>query len=173
MRKFNLKILLILSLGHLVTDIYQGALPAVLPFLKDNLSLSYTMTGIILMAANFISSLIQPLFGFISDKQKKALLLPVGCLCAGIGFSLLSLYSNYLFIIMLVVISGFGIASCLMVGFAIGAGGICVTLLGVVTDYYGVPFALKSITILPFIGFILSTILKYPKQSRERAINEI
>ncbi len=111
MRKFNLKILLILSLGHLVTDIYQGALPAILPFLKDNLSLSYTMTGIILMAANFTSSLIQPLFGFISDKQKKAILLPVGCLCAGIGFSLLSLPSRYIFVLMLVVISGFGIAS--------------------------------------------------------------
>jgi len=394
-RKFNLKILLILSLGHLVTDIYQGALPAILPFLKDNLSLSYTMTGVILMAANFTSSLIQPLFGFISDKQEKALLLPIGCLCAGIGFSLLSLPSSYIFILMLVIISGFGIASyhpegyktahfftgekrvtgmaifsvggnlgfalgpiisiyiikymgfsslpyiivpaivftaiiifywrdispaeikagaavkkeityekpkgiymslsiviavvimrswtqmglmtyipfyyinhlkgdplyagklvfvfllggvfgtlcgapladrwghklyltlsmflttlvlplifiiegnmlfiilgllgmiCistftvtvvmaqqllpknlgiasgLMVGFAIGAGGICVTLLGIVADHYGVPYALKSIMILPFIGFILSMILKYPKQHRERAINEI
>ena len=111
MRKFNLKILLILSLGHLVTDVYQGSLPAILPFLKENLSLSYTMTGVILMASNFTSSLIQPLLGYISDKQEKALLLPFGCLCAGVGFSLLSLPSSYVFILILVVISGFGIAS--------------------------------------------------------------
>jgi FSR family fosmidomycin resistance protein-like MFS transporter len=45
MSKFNLKILMVLSLGHLVTDIYQSALPAILPFLKENLSLSYTMAG--------------------------------------------------------------------------------------------------------------------------------
>jgi FSR family fosmidomycin resistance protein-like MFS transporter len=51
-----------------------------------------------------------------------------------------------------------------MVGFAIGAGGICVTFLGVLADHFGVPFALRSITILPLIGFILCLILKYPEE---------
>jgi FSR family fosmidomycin resistance protein-like MFS transporter len=111
MKKFNLKILLLLSLGHLVTDIYQGALPAILPFLKEHLSLSYTMTGVILMASNFTSSLIQPLFGYFSDIREKPLLLPAGCLCAGIGFSLLSLPSSYAMVLVLVIISGLGIAS--------------------------------------------------------------
>ena len=111
MSKFNLKILMVLSLGHLVTDIYQSALPAILPFLKENLSLTYTMAGVILMAANFTSSLIQPLFGFLSDRQEKAFLLPLGCLCAGLGFSLLSFPSSYALILMLVIVSGFGIAS--------------------------------------------------------------
>jgi FSR family fosmidomycin resistance protein-like MFS transporter len=111
MSKFNLKILLVLSLGHLVTDIYQSALPAILPFLKENLSLSYTMAGVILMAANFTSSLIQPFFGYLSDKQEKAFLLPLGCLCAGVGFSLLSFTSSYALILILVIVSGFGIAS--------------------------------------------------------------
>jgi MFS transporter, FSR family, fosmidomycin resistance protein len=111
MRKFNLKMLLLLSLGHLITDIYQGALPATLPFLKENLSLSYTMTGVILMAANFTSSLIQPLFGYFSDIREKPFLLPAGCLCAGIGFSLLSLPSSFAMVLVLVVISGLGVAS--------------------------------------------------------------
>jgi FSR family fosmidomycin resistance protein-like MFS transporter len=111
MKKFNLKILILLSSGHLVTDIYQGALPAILPFLKEHLSLSYTMTGVILLAANFTSSLIQPLFGYFSDIREKPFLLPAGCLCAGIGFSLLSLPSSYALVLVLVVISGLGIAS--------------------------------------------------------------
>jgi FSR family fosmidomycin resistance protein-like MFS transporter len=111
MRKFDLKILLLLSSGHLVTDIYQGALPAILPFLKEHLSLSYTMTGVILMAASFTSSLIQPLFGYFSDIREKPFLLPAGCLCAGIGFSLLSLPSSYAMVLVLVVVSGLGIAS--------------------------------------------------------------
>jgi FSR family fosmidomycin resistance protein-like MFS transporter len=63
------------------------------------------------MAANFTSSLIQPLFGFLSDKQEKAFLLPLGCLCAGLGFSLLSFPSSYALILILVIVSGFGIAS--------------------------------------------------------------
>ncbi len=111
MQKFNFKLLLLLSLGHLITDIYQGALPAVLPFLKENLSLSYTMTGAILMTSNFTSSLIQPLLGFLSDREEKPLLLPLGCLCAGVGFSLLALPSSYLLVLGLVILSGLGVAS--------------------------------------------------------------
>jgi FSR family fosmidomycin resistance protein-like MFS transporter len=79
-RKMNLKVLLVLSFGHLVTDIYQGALPALLPFLKTRLSLSYALAGVILMAATFASSIMQPVFGYFSDKREKVLLLPLGCL---------------------------------------------------------------------------------------------
>jgi FSR family fosmidomycin resistance protein-like MFS transporter len=54
-----------------------------------------------------------------------------------------------------------GVASGLIVGFAVGAGGICVTILGVIADHYGVPFALKSIVALPFFGLLLSLALRY------------
>jgi FSR family fosmidomycin resistance protein-like MFS transporter len=57
-----------------------------------------------------------------------------------------------------------GIASGLMVGFAIGTGGAWVTVLGVIADHFGVPFALKSIMVLPVIGFILSIAIRYPGQ---------
>jgi FSR family fosmidomycin resistance protein-like MFS transporter len=111
MGRFNFKALIILALGHLVTDIYQGALPATLPFLKDKLGLTYTMTGVILMVANFASSVLQPLFGFYSDRKEKPMLLPAGVLCAGIGFALLSLSTHYIVILFLVAISGLGIAA--------------------------------------------------------------
>jgi FSR family fosmidomycin resistance protein-like MFS transporter len=60
-----------------------------------------------------------------------------------------------------------GIASGLMVGFAIGTGGIGVTLLGVIADAFGVPFALRSITVLPVLGFLLSMVLQYPIRQEE------
>jgi MFS transporter, FSR family, fosmidomycin resistance protein len=111
MGRFNLKVLILLSLGHMVTDIYQGALPATLPFLKDKLGLTYTMTGVILMVANFTSSILQPLFGFYSDKKEKAALLPIGVISAGVGYALLSIPNDYSMILFLVVISGLGVAS--------------------------------------------------------------
>ncbi len=49
-----------------------------------------------------------------------------------------------------------------MVGFAIGTGGLWVTVLGVIADHFGVPVALKSIMALPPLGLILSLLLKYP-----------
>ena len=109
--KMNLKILLVLSFGHLVTDIYQGALPAILPFLKARLSLSYAMAGVILMAANFTSSIMQPLFGYLSDQKEKLILLPLGCLAAGLGLALLPVPSHYVVILLLVMVSGLGVAA--------------------------------------------------------------
>ena len=48
--ELNKRALAFLSAGHLVTDVNQGALPALLPFFKEALSLSYTTAGIILLA---------------------------------------------------------------------------------------------------------------------------
>ena len=111
MTKFNLKILLLLSVGHCVVDIYQGALPAVLPFLKDELGLTYTVAGVILIMANITSSVLQPVFGFLSDKKEKAFLLPAGVLAAGVGFAFLSVPSSFLPVLLLVTLSGLGIAA--------------------------------------------------------------
>src|ERR1051326_2974382 len=49
----------LLALGHLVVDINNGAIPALLPFLKSALSLSYTSTAIIVLMSTITSSLIQ------------------------------------------------------------------------------------------------------------------
>ncbi|MCX5860972.1 MAG: MFS transporter [Desulfomonile sp.] len=106
----NLKILLVLSFGHLATDICQSALPAILPFLKAKLLLSYTMTGVIMLASNITSSVIQPVFGYLSDQKEKAFLLPFGCLCAGLGLSLLPIPDHYEIVLCLVIVSGLGIA---------------------------------------------------------------
>jgi len=55
-----------------------------------------------------------------------------------------------------------GVVSGLLVGFAIGAGGIGVTLLGVIADHFGVPLAMKCMGVLPVAGFLLTMILRYP-----------
>jgi FSR family fosmidomycin resistance protein-like MFS transporter len=59
-----------------------------------------------------------------------------------------------------------GVASGMVVGFAIGAGGIGVTLLGVIADHFGVPAAMKCIGVLPVAGFLLSMLLRYPVAER-------
>ncbi len=111
MGKFNFKVLLLLSCGHMVVDLYQGALPAILPFLKDHLDLSYTMAGVILIVSNTASSIIQPAFGMLSDRKEKAFLLPMGAFLAGAGFCLLPFTSDYKVVLLLVAISGIGVAS--------------------------------------------------------------
>jgi FSR family fosmidomycin resistance protein-like MFS transporter len=55
-----------------------------------------------------------------------------------------------------------GMASGIMVGFTISAGGIGVTLLGMIADHWGVPTAIKAIFALPLIAFGLGWLIKYP-----------
>ena len=109
--KMNKKALAILSAGHFVTDINQGALPALLPFFKEALNLSYTMSGTILLAANITSSIIQPAFGHLSDKRPIGWLLPLAPFIACLGLSLTGFFSSYSLIILSVILSGFGVAS--------------------------------------------------------------
>lgn len=59
-----------------------------------------------------------------------------------------------------------GMASGLMAGFGIGAGGVGVTLLGTIADHWGVPVALKTVFALPLVGFGLSLLIQYPPQKK-------
>jgi FSR family fosmidomycin resistance protein-like MFS transporter len=108
--KMNLKALLILSLGHLVTDITGGGLPILLPFIKEALELSYTASGAIIMASNLSSSFIQPFLGYLSDRWGGIWLLPTGVMIACAGFSVLGIAPTYTLLLLAVVISGFGVA---------------------------------------------------------------
>ena len=121
MRKFNLKVLILLSLGHMTVDLYQGALPAILPFLKENLGLTYTMAGVIMIVASFTSSLLQPVFGMVADKEEQAFLLPFGVMTAGLGYSLLSLPSSYAGVLLLVIVGGLGVSAYHPEGFKTAA----------------------------------------------------
>jgi len=109
--KLNKKALAVLSAAHFVTDINQGALPGLLPFFKEALNLSYTMAGTILLSANITSSIIQPVFGHLSDRRPIGWFLPLSPLIACLGLSLSGLISNYSVLLICVMVSGIGIAS--------------------------------------------------------------
>lgn len=110
-RKINKKALAILSIGHLITDINQGALPALLPFFKEALNLSYTTSGVILLSSNLTSSIIQPVFGHLSDRRPIGWLLPLSPFIACLGLSITGFISSYSLLILCVMLTGFGIAS--------------------------------------------------------------
>ncbi len=107
----NFKLLALLAAGHLVTDINTGALPAFLPFIKEFLDLSYTMTASIILVFNITSSVIQPFFGYISDRWSVRWLLPTGPFLASLGLGLLGFGSSYAWILFFAALSGLGQAS--------------------------------------------------------------
>ncbi len=110
-RPMQLKRVGLLSMGHLVTDVNQGALPALLPFFISAHHLSFAAAGGIVFAANIASTVVQPLFGHGADRFSKPWFLPVGLLLAGLGLSLTGLTGDYLYIILFAVLSGIGVAA--------------------------------------------------------------
>jgi FSR family fosmidomycin resistance protein-like MFS transporter len=115
----NYKVLILLIAGHFVTDINTGALPAFLPFIKESLSLSYTMTASIILVFNLAASVIQPIFGYSSDRWSARWLLPVGCFTAPLGLGLLGFGSSYGWVLLFVALSGIGQACYHPEGFKI------------------------------------------------------
>jgi MFS transporter, FSR family, fosmidomycin resistance protein len=106
----NAKAIVILGLSHVLIDLTATALPALLPFLKDALSLNYTQVGAVIMAANLISSIIQPCFGYVSDRVELKWLLPVATAVTYAGFSMIGLAHSYLVLLVWVVVSNTGVA---------------------------------------------------------------
>lgn len=95
-----------LAIGHLVTDLQAGALPIVLPHLKELFSLTYAQMAIIVLTQNVTSSVIQPVFGYITDKRSLPNLLPFCAALAGAGFAAIGWATSYGMILMTVIIIG-------------------------------------------------------------------
>jgi MFS transporter, FSR family, fosmidomycin resistance protein len=108
--KMNLKLILILSASHLIVDVTGSALPAIMPFFKTALALNYAQVGSVIMLSNLTSSIIQPCFGYVSDRMQIKWLLPVSVLLTYGGFSLIGFAPTYGILLTFVVISGIGIA---------------------------------------------------------------
>lgn len=109
--KPNLGVLLLLSMGHLVTDMAQGALPALLPILKQAFALNYAKTSLLVLMSNIASSVIQPFFGYIADRRPARWLLPLGCLLAGVGVAVTGRMPWFSLLLIVVTIASVGVAA--------------------------------------------------------------
>ncbi|MGE5275302.1 MAG: MFS transporter [Verrucomicrobiota bacterium] len=101
----------LLSTGHASVDFSGGALPALLPFLRSEFGLSYTLVAVLMLASALSSSIVQPAFGLWSDVRGAVWLLPAGIAIGGIGMALASDAPQYWLVVLLVVVSGLGTAA--------------------------------------------------------------
>lgn len=104
------KKLFLVSLGHLSCDINGGALPAVLPFFITDYGFDYQSAAGLMFAFSCLSSVIQPLFGYVSDKLARPWFIPLGVLLAGGGLATVGFLHSYWAIFASVVVSGIGAA---------------------------------------------------------------
>lgn len=103
--------LVLYSLGHFFIDLYSAALGTFQPFFGDKLHLNLTEAGILGGLLVFSGSVMQPAYGYLSDRFHSRLFSAVAPAVAGIFIASLGLAPSYGWLIALVLLGGCGIAS--------------------------------------------------------------
>ncbi|MDK9707576.1 MAG: MFS transporter [Desulforhopalus sp.] len=102
----------VISLAHMLNDLYSNYLPQLLPFLVV-LHQGFTATRAAILVSTFsiTSSFAQPFFGYFLDRQSKRWLLYVGTLWMAVMLSLTGIVESYWTIVLLAALAGLGTAA--------------------------------------------------------------
>ena len=96
------------SLGHLLNDMFQAVIPSIYPMIKESLGLSFMQVGAITLTNQITSSLLQPMVGYFSDKHPRSYGLVVGMCFTLTGLLLLSVAESFPLVLLSVAFVGIG-----------------------------------------------------------------
>ncbi|PWW08194.1 MFS transporter [Mangrovibacter sp. MFB070] len=104
----SFRILGAISLSHLLNDMIQSLILAIYPLLQNEFSLSFVQIGLITLAFQLASSLLQPVVGYLTDKYPMPWSLPVGMCFTLCGLVLLALAGSFYTVLLAAVLVGTG-----------------------------------------------------------------
>jgi FSR family fosmidomycin resistance protein-like MFS transporter len=99
-----------LGLGHGTADFYPGFLASVLPYLMLKLGFSLTVAGSLTSFSDVITSLLQPIMGYVADARHPRPWGAWGLVMAAVFFCLLGFAPNVPILAVLILAGGFGVA---------------------------------------------------------------
>ena len=102
------KYLYFFAFAHMCCDLPPGSLPAILPFFVSDYGMNYTDVAGLMFASSFLSSFIQPLFGYLADKTSKHWFMSFGILISGVSLAVTGFTQNYWAIFLAVMLMGIG-----------------------------------------------------------------
>ena len=100
-----------MSSAHVVDDIYQGVVPALLPFMVAERGYSYAAVAGLTLAATVLSSVAQPAFGWWIDRHPRPWMVAAGISTAAVGVVLAGLVDSYVATWLVIALSGLGVAA--------------------------------------------------------------
>ena len=98
------------GLAHAVDDLYQGLVPACVPYFVLDRHYGYVAAAGLTMAATLGSSVPQPFVGILVDRRRLPWLAAAGVALAGVALGLSGLLPGYPAVWALVLLSGLGVA---------------------------------------------------------------
>src|SRR6476646_1112389 len=103
-------IILALSFSHFLNDTMQSLVPALYPMMKDSYGLSFTQIGLITLAMQVVSSLLQPMVGLFADHRPQPYSLAAGMGATLVGLLLLANADSFLMLLLAAALVGTGSA---------------------------------------------------------------
>lgn len=146
----------VLTVSHMLNDLYSNYLPQMLPFLMVTLP-GFTVTKAAVLTASFTitSSIIQPIFGYLVDNTGRRWLVHVGTFWMALMLSLTGVVSNYWMLVVLASLAGLGTAAfhpqaASMMN--ILSGRHTAVLLSVFSAFGNIGFALGPLLLVPLFN---------------------
>jgi len=100
-----------LAAAHFIIDAYATGYAPLLAVLRDHLGLSLTQVGWCAAVLAFSSSLMQPLYGFLSDRLRSRYVIAFAPAITGLGLGALAWVDSFSAALMLFFVVGIGIAA--------------------------------------------------------------
>ena len=98
------------GLAHAIDDLYQGLVPASIPYFVLDRHYGYVAASGLTLAATLGSSVPQPFVGIAVDRYRLGWMAGAGVAIAGVGLGLSGLMTSYAMVWALILLSGFGVA---------------------------------------------------------------
>jgi MFS transporter, FSR family, fosmidomycin resistance protein len=101
----------LLTIAHGFTDLNQGVLPVMIPFLVTQRHLTLAVAATLVLASNLLGSVVQLGFGHLSDKRSTAWVIPVALTVAATGTALVGLAPTFALMLGGAMLMGFAVAA--------------------------------------------------------------
>lgn len=99
-----------LTVAHAGADLFQAAVPALIPFFVAERGMTYADAGLLVLAGSLASSVMQPLAGVVGDRVRAAWLQPLGLVLTGGGLLAATLLDSFAAIAVALLLGGLGVA---------------------------------------------------------------
>lgn len=103
-------VLILVCIAHFLNDLIQSVIPSAMPLIKANLGLTFAEVGLLTLAIQITSSIMQPVVGMIVDKKRHPAALSIGMIFTMIGVFLLSRSAGFHAALIAVALTGLGSA---------------------------------------------------------------
>jgi FSR family fosmidomycin resistance protein-like MFS transporter len=109
-RRPLMPVLAALSVAHLLNDLIQSMIPAVYPLLKEAYRLDFVQIGLITLAFQVTSSLLQPILGYLTDRKPWPYAMVAGMAATLAGLLSLAFAQSYAMVLVAAALVGTGSA---------------------------------------------------------------